>query len=213
MRGGMYHPCELMPWTTVTQSVFPGCLREGAELLSALVTTLEFMITPIWKPVSSKLKMSASQTPHLFLVFRTSLNHASTATGSSASCLLWSFARLHRRRSDLVRFTKFDAQFTPTFRGTSSPRVVTIVSAISRTYVRLGGNPLSISSQTRFSRSSSSISVSLHVAGRVSALERRPARRVRRVDSGTPYAFAAWRIDVNCFKLSELTANSIFPSV
>ena len=75
MNGGIAYPLALTALIAVTHFRLPGWLVLGLPFLSDVMITLEVEITPIWKPVSSKLKISSSVTPYLAIVSLTSLNH------------------------------------------------------------------------------------------------------------------------------------------
>jgi hypothetical protein len=47
--------CELTPWITIAYSRLPGWASFGFPFLLEFVTTIDAMIWPIMKPVSSKL--------------------------------------------------------------------------------------------------------------------------------------------------------------
>jgi hypothetical protein len=99
-----------MLWINVTHSRSPGWIRLGLTRLSEPVTTFIMLITPIWKPLSSKLCTSSSWMPYLALASSTSLNHALIISGSSWSILYLSFARLKAILSLAERVTKRSAQ-------------------------------------------------------------------------------------------------------
>ncbi|KAK1839874.1 hypothetical protein CCHR01_17510 [Colletotrichum chrysophilum] len=79
----MHHPSELMHSITVAHSRLPGWTDFALPRLSAHVTTIDAVITPIMKPVSSKLYMSPSPIPYLAIMLRNSANHFEITTGSS----------------------------------------------------------------------------------------------------------------------------------
>ena len=138
MKGGIAHPVAFMPWIAVTHSRLPCCTVFGRPRRSAAVTTAPVDITPIMKPVSSKLCTSLSWTPYLALVSSTSLNHAPVSAGSSWSILWRSFAQLKAILSSAERATKRSGQFLPTG---SLPRSASSLSAISATSHSWGANP------------------------------------------------------------------------
>jgi hypothetical protein len=84
---GIAHPLTLTASIAVTYVRFPGCFVLGLPFLSDVVITLEVEITPVWKPVSSKLKMSSSVTPYFAIVSPTSLNYKLISFGSSTFAL------------------------------------------------------------------------------------------------------------------------------
>jgi hypothetical protein len=87
MNGGIAHPLTLTASIVVTYFRFPGCFVLSLPFLSDDVITLEVKITPIWKPVSLKLKMSSSITPYFAIVSPTSLNHKLISFRSLTSAL------------------------------------------------------------------------------------------------------------------------------
>jgi hypothetical protein len=95
-------------------------------------------ITPIWKPVSSKLWISSLWTPYLALVSPTNVKYAPIISGSSWSILCLSLAQLKAILSSDKCVTKRSAQCLPTG---SLPRTPSSLSAISDTSHSRGANP------------------------------------------------------------------------
>jgi hypothetical protein len=87
MNRGIAHPLALTASIAVTYFRFPGCFVLGLPFLSDDMITFEVEITPIWKLVLSKLKMSSSVTPYFAIVSPTSLNHKLISFGSLTSAL------------------------------------------------------------------------------------------------------------------------------
>jgi hypothetical protein len=87
MNRGIAHPLALTALIVVTYFRFPGCFVLSLPFLSDDMITFEVEITPIWKPVLSKLKMSSSTTPYFAIVSPTSLNYKLISFGSSTSAL------------------------------------------------------------------------------------------------------------------------------
>jgi hypothetical protein len=87
INGGIAHPLALTASIAVTYFRFPSYFVLSLPFLSDVIITLEVEVTPIWKPVSSKLKMSSSATPYLAIVSPTSLNHKLISFGSLTSAL------------------------------------------------------------------------------------------------------------------------------
>jgi len=158
MKGGIAYPAAQMLWINVTHSRSPGWIRSGLARLSEPVTTFIVPITPIWKPLSSKLCTSLLWTPYLALVSSTSLNHAPIISGSSWSILYLSLARLKAILSSVERVTKRSAQCLPT----GSPlRTASSLSAISATSHSRGANPRESRSRIYRTIVCSSVAVSL----------------------------------------------------
>jgi hypothetical protein len=114
MNGGIAYPLALTASIIVTHFRFPGCFVLSLPFLSDDVITFEVEITPIWKPVLSKLKMSSSATPYFAIVSPTSLNHKLISFGSLTSALWISNFRLYTLESSGWRFTKLATHFVPT---------------------------------------------------------------------------------------------------
>jgi hypothetical protein len=114
MNGGIAYPLALTASIVVTYFRFPGCFVLGLPFLSDDVITFEVKITPIWKLVSLKLKMSSSVTPYFAIVSPTSLNYKLISFGSSTSALWISNFRLYTLESSGWRFTKLVTHFVPT---------------------------------------------------------------------------------------------------
>ena len=72
--GGKLQPEAQTHSIAVTYSRLPGCTETGFPALWDSQTTLVVVITPIWKPVLSKLKISLSTMLYLALIFCTSQN-------------------------------------------------------------------------------------------------------------------------------------------
>jgi len=77
MKGGIAYPVAQTLWITVTHSRSPGWMISGLARFSAPVATFMELITPIWKPVSSKLCTSSPWIPYLVIVYSPGLNHFS----------------------------------------------------------------------------------------------------------------------------------------
>jgi hypothetical protein len=99
MNGGIAYPLALTASIVVTHFPFPSCFVLSLPFLSDDVITFEVEMTPIWKPVSSKLKMSSSATPYFTIVSPTSLNYKLISFGSSTSALWISNFRLYILKS------------------------------------------------------------------------------------------------------------------
>ena len=99
MNGGIAHPFALTASIAVTHFRFPSCFVLSLPFLSDVVITFEVKMTPIWKPVSSKLKMSSSATLYFAIVSPTNLNHKLISFRSSTSALLISNFRLYTLES------------------------------------------------------------------------------------------------------------------
>jgi hypothetical protein len=190
MKGGIAYPAAQMLWITVTHSRAPGWTSSGRARLSEPVTTFIKLITPIWKPVSSKLCTSSSWTPYLALVSSTSLNHAPIISGSSCSILYLSLARLKAILSSAERVTKRAAQHLTTG---SPPRTASSLSAISATSHSRGAIPRESRSRIYWTIVCSSVAVSLCRALRVSRRCGIPLYRRASVARGTLNASAASR--------------------
>jgi hypothetical protein len=108
----------------------------GLPFLSDVVITLEVEMTPIWKPVSSKLKISSSVTPYFVIVSPTNLNHKLISFGSSTSAIWISNFRSYTLESSRWRFTKLATQFVPILRGRDGFLVRSIILALSPTTAR-----------------------------------------------------------------------------
>ena len=87
MNRGIAYPLALTALIAVTHVRFPSCFILSLPFLSDVVITLEVEITPIWKLVSLKLKMSSSVTPYFIIVSPTSLNYKLISFGSLTSAL------------------------------------------------------------------------------------------------------------------------------
>jgi hypothetical protein len=87
MNGGIAYPLALTASIAVTYFRFPGCFVLSLPFLSNVVITLEVEMTPIWKLVLSKLKMSSSVTPYFAIVSPTSLNYKLISFRSLTSAL------------------------------------------------------------------------------------------------------------------------------
>ena len=131
MKGGVAYPAAQMLWITVTHSRSPGWIISGWVRLSEPVTTFIDLITPIWKPVSSKLWMSLSWILYLALVSLTSLIYALITSGSSCSFLCLSFGRLNAILSLSERVTKRLAYFLPIGFLLWAPRSLLAISSTS----------------------------------------------------------------------------------
>jgi hypothetical protein len=111
---GIAHPSALIPWITVVHSRLPDWTILGFPRLYAPVTTSCDDITPIIKPVSSKLYVSWSKMPYFSFTERTSLNQSPITCESSFKARWRSYARVHRVFSSGVRLIKLSGQFLPT---------------------------------------------------------------------------------------------------
>jgi hypothetical protein len=179
-----------MLWITVTHSRSPGWNSSGRAPLSAPVTTFIEPITPIWKPVSSKLCTSSWWTLYLAWVSSISLNHAPIISVSSWSILYLSLARLKAILSSAERVTERSAQHLPTG---LPPRTASSLSAISATSHSRGANPRELRSNIYRRIVFSSVAVSLCWALRVSRRCVSPLYRRASVARGTLNASAARR--------------------
>ncbi len=80
--GGRLHPCVFIHSIAVTHSRFPGYKVTGLFVREPVIT-FAVLITPIWKPVSSKLYMSSVWIPYFSIVFYISRNQSRIRVGSS----------------------------------------------------------------------------------------------------------------------------------
>jgi hypothetical protein len=87
INGGIACPLVPIASIAITHFRFPGCFVYSLPFLSEVVITLEVEITPIWKPVSSKLKMSSLRTPYFAIMSPTSLNYLLIVSRSLTSAL------------------------------------------------------------------------------------------------------------------------------
>jgi hypothetical protein len=83
MNRGITQPLAFTASIAVTHFRLPSYLVLSLPFLSKVVITFKVKMTPIWKPVSSKLKMSSSITPYFAIMSPTSLNHKLISFGSS----------------------------------------------------------------------------------------------------------------------------------
>ena len=101
-------PFALVTSIVITHFRLPACFILGRPFLPEVVITLEVTLemTPIWKLVSSELKMSPSRTSYLAIVSPTALDHKSINFRSSTSVLRtsgirerWAESIDHNRRA------------------------------------------------------------------------------------------------------------------